>query len=301
MIRGHDSKDLLTAGASLAPVALICGNGMLPLQVLNGLRAAGRQAFIVAIKGEAEEVLKRQAAVELGWGEIGRLFKVMAAAGCREVVLIGGISKRPDFTSVMGDLGTLRRLPRIIKALSGGDDSLLTKVIGLIEEEGFRVVGIKDVAPDLLAGPGSLGQVKPRAEDLKDMALALEAARRLGDLDIGQAAVALGGRVIAVEGAEGTDAMLARCAELRQNGRVRAKGRLGVLVKTVKPGQDLRVDLPAVGPMTIERAQAAGFAGIAVEAGGALIAEREATVAAADKAGLFLYGLDPQTAPESDA
>ncbi|SHN15554.1 LpxI family protein [Roseibium suaedae] len=294
MTKGHDSKDLLTAGASDAPVALICGNGTLPLQVLNGLRRSGREAFIIAIKGEADEALRVQSAVELGWGEIGRLFKVMAAAKCREVVLIGGISKRPDFTSIIGDLGTLRRLPRIIRALAGGDDSLLTKVIGLIEEEGFRVVGIKDVAPDLLAGPGSLGAVKPRAEDLKDMVLALEAARRLGDLDIGQAAVALGGRVIAVEGAEGTDAMLARCAELRQNGRVRAKGRLGVLVKTVKPGQDLRVDLPAVGPKTIERALAAGFAGIAVEAGGALIAEREATITAADKAGLFVYGLNPQ-------
>lgn len=301
MTAGHDNKGgALSAGASSAPVALICGNGLLPLQVLNGLYRAGRKAFVIAIRDEAEQSLRQHAAAELGWGEIGRLFKLMAGAGCREVVLIGGISRRPDFTSVIGDLGTLRRLPRIVKALAGGDDSLLTKVIGLIEEEGFRVVGIKDVAPDLLAGPGPLGKIQPRAEDLRDMALALEAARRLGDLDIGQAAVALGGRVIAVEGAEGTDAMLSRCAELRQNGRVRAKGRLGVLVKTVKPGQDPRVDLPAIGPQTVANAKAAGLAGVAVEAGGTLISEQEQTIAAANEAGLFVFGLDPAGAPSAE-
>ncbi|MEP0235475.1 UDP-2,3-diacylglucosamine diphosphatase LpxI [Roseibium sp.] len=278
-----------------APVAVICGNGRIPLQVLDGLASQQRAAYVVAIKGEAETELQARADIELGWGEIGRLYKSMAKAGCKQVLLIGGVTKRPDFTSIVGDLGTLKRLPKIFKALVGGDDSLLTKVIGLFEVEGYQVVGIKDITPELLAAGDAMGVHKPRAEDLRDLELARLATTRLGDLDIGQAAVALGGRVIAVEGAEGTDVMLERCATLRESGRVRAKGKAGVLVKAVKPGQDLRVDLPTIGPKTVEFAAKAGLAGIAVEAGGALVSDRSETIAKADAAGLFLFGFQAET------
>ncbi len=279
------------AGASDS-VAVIAGGGLLPYHVMQSLEAQGRTVFVVAIRGEAcPEVLDRSDA-ELGWGEIGRLFKFLVRNDCQEVILIGSISRRPDFTSIVGDLGTLKRLPKIMKAMLGGDDSLLTKVIGLFEVEGFAVIGIKDAAPELLAGTGALGNISPSEADLTDMALAVEATRRLGDLDIGQAAVAVGGRVVAVEGAEGTDAMLQRCADLRANGRIKSRGRLGVLAKTVKPNQDLRVDLPTIGPRTVELVASAGLSGIGVEAGGALIADRETTLAAADAAGIFIYGID---------
>ncbi|WP_306147034.1 MULTISPECIES: LpxI family protein [unclassified Roseibium] len=282
----------LAETASHAPVALIAGNGRIPLQVANALAAAGRECKVVAIRGEADAATRSLASAELGWGEIGRLYAFLNKSGCRDVMLIGGVSKRPDFASILGDLGTLRRLPTIIRALAGGDDSLLTKVIGLFEVEGFRVVGIKDVAPGLLAASGVLGQTQPRDTDWHDIQLALTATQKLGELDIGQAAVAIGGRVVALEGAEGTDAMLQRCADLRGSGRIRAKNKTGVLVKTAKPNQDLRVDLPTIGPRTIERAEAAGLAGIAVEAGGALISDREETLAQADRAGLFVIGID---------
>ena len=186
-------------------------------------------------------------------------------------------------------------MPTIIRALAGGDDSLLTKVIRLFEVEGYRVVGIKDVAPQLLASSGVLGKVQPSQGDWRDAELALRATEKLGELDIGQAAIAVGGRVVALEGAEGTDAMLQRCAELKRIGRIRSKGRAGVLVKTAKPNQDLRVDLPTVGPMTIDLAAAAGLAGIAVEASGALIAEKEETLKKADNAGLFVIGIEHGT------
>ncbi|WP_420414915.1 LpxI family protein [Roseibium sp.] len=291
---------MLDAGsAGQAPVALIAGNGRIPLQVAHALADAGRDCRVVAIKGEADEATRGLASAELGWGEIGRLYSFLKKSGCRDVLLIGGVSKRPDFTSILGDLGTLRRLPTIIRALAGGDDSLLTKVIGLFEVEGFRVVGIKDVAPALLAASGVLGKIQPKDTDWRDVQLALSATQKLGELDIGQAAVAINGRVVALEGAEGTDAMLERCADLREAGRIRAKQKTGALVKTAKPNQDLRVDLPTVGPRTIERAQAAGLSGIAVEAGGALISDREETLALADAAGLFVLGID-QTALTSD-
>lgn len=282
--------------AAAAPrIALIAGNGTLPRQVADALDASGRDVRVVAIKGEADPVTQARADTQLGWGEIGRLYRFLKAADCQEVLLIGGVSKRPDFASILGDFGTLKRLPTIIRALAGGDDSLLTKVIRLFEVEGYRVVGIKDVAPQLLAASGVLGAVRPSADNWRDLELALRATERLGELDIGQAAVAVGGRVVALEGAEGTDAMLERCAELKRIGRIRSRGQAGVLVKTAKPNQDLRVDLPAVGPRTIELAVAAGLAGIAVEAQGALIAERDETIRKADEARLFLVGIDRNT------
>lgn len=273
-------------------LALVAGNGSLPGQIADALTGSGRTFRVVAIKGEADERTRALADTELGWGEIGRLYEFLNKSGAQDVLLIGGVSKRPDFTSILGDFGTLKRLPTIIRALAGGDDSLLTKVIRLFEVEGFRIVGIKDVAPQLLASSGVLGKVRPKDADWRDLQLALQATEKLGELDIGQAAVAVGGRVVALEGAEGTDAMLARCAELKRIGRVRAKGRSGVLVKTAKPDQDLRVDLPTVGPRTIELAVDAGLAGIAVEAHGALIAEKDETLAMADKSGLFVIGID---------
>jgi len=284
-------------GTPLPRLALIAGNGSLPRQISEALEGAGRDYRIVAIKGEAEPVTRQKAHAELGWGEIGRLYKFLKKTECREVLLIGGVSRRPDFTSILGDFGTLKRLPTIFRALAGGDDSLLTKVIRLFEEEGFRVVGIKDVAPQLLASSGVLGKIQLKQSDWRDISLALEATRRLGELDIGQAAVAVGGRVVALEGAEGTDAMLERCAELRRIGRIRSKGRAGVLVKTAKPNQDLRVDLPAVGPKTIDLAVSAGLAGIAVEAEGALIADHDETIRKADQAKLFLVGIDRALQP----
>ncbi|NKI59712.1 UDP-2,3-diacylglucosamine diphosphatase LpxI [Labrenzia sp. PO1] len=284
------------ADTGLEPrLALIAGNGSLPCQIAEALSSAGREFRIIAIKGEADERTRAQADTELGWGEIGRLYKFLKKTGCRDVLLIGGVSKRPDFTSILGDLGTLKRLPTIIRALAGGDDSLLTKVIRLFEVEGYRVVGIKDVAPQLLASSGVLGKVQPNQGDWRDAELALLATEKLGELDIGQAAIAVGGRVVALEGAEGTDAMLQRCAELKRIGRIRSKGRAGVLVKTAKPNQDLRVDLPTVGPITIDLAAAAGLAGIAVEASGALIAEKEETLKKADNAGLFVIGIEHGT------
>ncbi|WP_420332503.1 LpxI family protein [Roseibium sp.] len=280
------------ADAQFARLALIAGNGVIPRQIADALETAGRDYRLIAIKGEADEATRRKANTELGWGEIGRLYAFLNKTGCEEVLLIGGVSRRPDFMSFLADFGTLKRLPAIIRALAGGDDSLLTKVIRLFEEEGFLVVGIKDVAPQLLASSGVLGRVKPSKADWHDLELALKATKRLGELDIGQAAVAVADRVIALEGAEGTDAMLQRCAELKSSGRVRARGRAGVLVKTAKPNQDLRVDLPTVGPRTIDLAHSAGLAGIAVEAQGALIADKNDTLKKADETGLFVVGID---------
>ena len=146
------------------------------------------------------------------------------------------------------------------------------------------------MAPELLAGEGTLGAKSPSPEDRADIETGFRVVAALGRLDVGQAAVVVKGRVLAVEAAEGTDAMIARCAELRKGASARRRGLAGVLVKAPKPGQEERVDLPTIGPDTVESAARARLAGIAVAAGRVLIADRAATFAAADRHGLFLFG-----------
>jgi len=167
----------------------------------------------------------------------------------------------------------------------------LKMAIELIEASGARVIGVQDIIPELLAQTGPLGAIEPDKDDWKDIEVAAAAAVALGRLDVGQGAVAVGGRVVALEGPEGTDAMLARVAALRTEGRISTRRR-GVLVKLCKPQQDLRADLPSIGASTIEGARAAGLAGIAIEAGRALVLERSATISQATEAGIFVTGID---------
>jgi DUF1009 family protein len=179
--------------------------------------------------------------------------------------------------------------------LNGGDDAVLKMVISLIEANGVRVVGADEIAPELLATEGPIGNAAPDAEALRDIAAGSSAALALGSLDVGQGAVAVGGRVIALEGAEGTDQMLERVADLRRQGRISSR-RKGVLVKLCKPNQDTRADLPSIGVDTVHRAAAAGLAGIASEAGRSLVLDRERLVQEADRAGLFVTGILPRNA-----
>jgi DUF1009 family protein len=159
-----------------------------------------------------------------------------------------------------------------------------------LEREGFRVLGAHEVAPEILVPEGTLGRVPASDRDRADIALGLDYLRATGAFDVGQAVVVAGKHVLAVEAAEGTDGMLARVAEMRASGRVRAPGGTGVLVKAPKPGQDRRFDLPSVGPQTVENAARARLAGIAVVADLTIIAEPERLIAAADHANLFVVG-----------
>jgi DUF1009 family protein len=184
----------------------------------------------------------------------------------------------------------LKFIPRILQLMRGGDDNLLAGVAAMFQEQGMTLVGPLDVAPDLALPEGLVaGTASPAAA--AGIAKAAEAARLIGRLDIGQAAVAVAGRVVAVEDAGGTDALLDRVAALRASGRVTSTG--GVLVKCAKPQQDLRLDLPTIGPATAENARRAGLDGVAGEAGRALLAGRDETIDAFRRAGLFLYGIKP--------
>ena len=270
------------------PLGIIAGRGPLPCVVAASAAARGLPLHIVAIRGEAREEIERFPHTWVKWGEIGKMFGALDKNGCGDLVIIGGVN-RPNFSNVKFDLGAIKTLPFILSLGKGGDDHVLSRVVRFFETKGYRVHGAGDVAPELLAGEGVLGDKAPSAEDKADIETAFRVVSALGRLDVGQAAVVARGHVLAVEAAEGTDAMLARCAELRELGKTR-RDRAGVMVKAPKPGQEERVDLPTIGPETMLKAAAAGLAGVAVAAGRVLMAERAATIEAANQHGLFLVG-----------
>jgi UDP-2,3-diacylglucosamine hydrolase len=272
------------------PLGIIAGRGSLPCVLAETASARGLPFHIVGIHGEAEDEIERFPHTWVKWGEVGKMFYTLEENGCADIVIIGGVN-RPDFSNVRLDSGALKTLPFILSLSKGGDDHVLSRVVRFFEQKGYRVHGVGDVAPELLAEEGVIGSKTPSPEDDDDIELALRVIDALGRLDVGQAAVVAKGYVIAVEAAEGTDAMLTRCIELRETRRTGRPGRAGVLVKAPKPGQEERVDLPTIGPNTVLKSAAAGLAGIAVAAGHVLIAERDATIAAADQNGLFLLGV----------
>jgi UDP-2,3-diacylglucosamine hydrolase len=223
-------------------------------------------------------------------GELGRATQLLRSEGCHDLVFIGTLA-RPALSDIRLDWATLRVLPQVWASFRGGDDHLLSGVGRIFEREGFRMVGIKDVAPDLLTPEGCLTRAAPDAEASADIALAREVLAALSPFDIGQAAVVIDRHVVGVEDIEGTDGLLARIARLREQRRIRAKEGRGVLMKAPKRRQDLRFDLPTIGPRTIEGVAKAGLAGIAVVAGNTLLAEPQAMIERADESGLFVTGV----------
>ena len=215
-------------------------------------------------------------------GAVNRTITLLHEAGVEEVVLAGAVA-RPSLRNMRLD-GRARKLLMGI-ATAAGDNSLLSLLVKELEGEGFRVVGVDDILTDLRAPLGSIGSFAPDQDAWADIAVAARAVRALGALDIGQAAIAQQGEVLGVEAAEGTDALLARCADLSRDGPG------GVLVKLSKPGQERRADLPTIGPHTVEGARRAGLRGIAVEAANSLVVDRAEVAAAADAAGLFVVGI----------
>ena len=273
------------------PLALICGGGSLPLAIADSVSARGRQVLLFPLQGIARpEDYAQRPHTWVRIAKFGTLARAARAAGCHEMVLIGSLV-RPAFWQVRFDLTTLKLLPRIAAAFRGGDDYLLSSGARLIEEQGFRVLGAHEVAPEILVPKGALARVQPSEGDRADIALGFDYLHAAGPFDVGQAVVVAGRHVLAVEAAEGTDQMLERIAALRASGHIRASTVGGVLVKAPKRGQDRRFDLPSIGPRTVEGAARAGLAGIAVVAGSTIVAEPERLIAAADRANIFVVGL----------
>jgi UDP-2,3-diacylglucosamine hydrolase len=271
-------------------LAIVAGGGDLPIRLAEHALAAGRDPFVIGIAGFVDPgFVTLHGGVEVSIGEIGKQIDAIRKAACEEVVF-AGVVRRPDFASLRLDMKGASVLPRVLAAAGKGDDALLRVVLDVYQEAGFRVVGADDVLADLLAHPGVWGAHAPTEAHWSDIRVAARIAGAIGSLDIGQGAVVCDGLVLAVEAQEGTDRMLSRCGELPEAIRGTPAARRGVLVKRPKPQQERRIDLPTIGPETIRGARAAGLAGVAVEAGAALVLSREKLVADADAAGLFVVG-----------
>ncbi|WP_337729517.1 LpxI family protein [Agrobacterium pusense] len=279
----------MTGGGRLAIVA---GSGQLPLYVANAAREMGEDPFIVRLRDDSRFDWSGFDNAVISVGDVAGLGRLLRDNRVDRVVLSGAVARRPEWREIRPTVAILLKLPSIVKTLlSGGDDAVLQMVIRIIGTLGAKVIGAHEIAPGLLATTGAFGTQKPAEDDLKDIRKAAEAALALGKLDVGQGAVSVGGRIVALEGVEGTDAMLLRVAALRAEGRISPRRR-GVLVKLCKPQQDIRADLPTIGIETVENAQKAGLAGIAVEAGRALVLDRDAMLKAAEQAGIFVCGID---------
>lgn len=275
---------------SPGPIALFVGGGGLPDAVC---RLAAQPVLRIALCEAFAEGTRPEGCTEsLSVGEIGRAMEILRAAGCRGVAFAGSLA-RPDWSQLRLDAAGAALLPQVLAAARLGDDALMRVVAGAFEAAGFPLIGLGTLAPGLVAAVGSLGASAPDSLACSDMAKAWAVAGALGQFDIGQGAVVADGLVLAVEAQEGTDLMLARVRDLPARLRGAPDARKGVLVKRLKPGQDPRLDAPVIGLATLEAAAAAGLSGIAVEAGGALIVDRAALAAAADRAGLFVYGIGP--------
>jgi len=281
------------AAAGEGPLAMLCGGGSLPLAVADKVSAGGRSVVLFPLRGAAEgTAVERFPHHWVHIGQVGKFLRLARAAGCRDVVFIGSLV-RPSLWQVHPDLKGLSVLRRVLAAYRGGDNHLLSGMSKVLEDEGLHLVGAHEIAPEILVPAGTLGRVQAAERERIDVELGLEYLNVAGRFDIGQAVVVAGRHVLAVEAAEGTDAMLARVADMRATGRVRASRGTGVMVKAPKPGQDRRFDLPSIGPRTVEGVRRAGLAGIAVVAGSTIVAELEQLVEAADRADIFVLGVGP--------
>jgi len=266
-------------------LGILAGSGDLPQRLVQVCRASGRDVYVLAFEGQTDPATTVDVAhAWIHLGATAAAIKLLREAKVADVVMVGPMI-RPSLRDLRLDPLSIKALAKAgAKAL--GDDGLLRAIIGVLEGEGFRVLGVDDLLGDMEAPAGVFGRHSPDAQAKADIARGATVARALGTHDVGQAVVVQHGIVLGVEAVEGTDLLLERCATLRRSGVG------GVLVKVRKPQQDARVDLPTIGAQTVERAAAAGLCGIAVEAGGTLVVDHLAVIRAADSAGLFVVGID---------
>ena len=278
-------------------LGLIAGGGDMPFRVKEAVQAQGGRIHILGIKGSADAALG--SVEQYPMAHLGKFIKALKKAGCQQVVLIGKV-QRPNLLTLRPDMAGMKAIARVLVEKRRGDDALLRQILRLLSENGMSVLPAQAVAPNLMPDAGDLTHIRPNAIDEEDIALGVHITRSIGALDIGQASIVCRGQVLAVEGVDGTDALLARVAHLDESLRGSSKKPQGVLVKLPKPQQDRRIDIPALGMQTIENAAKACLAGIVVEAQGAIINDIEACLQRADELGLFVRCIAAESVSETD-
>lgn len=282
------SKESLTGELpSFQKLGILAGGGSAPGILARACAEQGLEVFVVGFEGQTDPaLLGLHPHLLTKLGRTAKVMDVLRERGIEDIVLIGSI-KRPSLKELAPDFKTLEFFTRLgWKAL--GDNDLLVELRAMLEREGFKIHGAHRFARDLLAGSGPVGAHEPSPEDWVDIKRGIEIAQALGALDVGQSVIVQEGIVLGVEAAEGTDALIARCGGLKR------KGRGGVLVKLCKPQQDRDLDLPTIGPKTIEHAAKAGLAGIIIHARHGIILEPQSIAKIADQHKMFVVGISVQ-------
>lgn len=274
------------------PIAILAGAGQLPIQLVNHLERTGQEVRVLAFRGFAEAELQRRAHATVDLLDLKTIMSTLQGWQPQAVSLVGAV-RRPGFSALLSAYSLLRNMQEVKEVITRGDDQVLRGAVMLLEERGHRVVGAHELAPDLVAARSLSGACEPNPDDREAIVLGIDLLKSLSAFDIGQGAVIARRHVLAIEGPEGTDRMIRRVTRMRQSWfglRRREEG--GVLIKAAKRGQDLRVDMPTIGPRTVVEAAKAGLSGIAVGAGSTFVLEQEKTLRAADRLGLFLVAVD---------
>ncbi|WP_424932137.1 LpxI family protein [Amaricoccus macauensis] len=272
-----------------AALAIVAGRGSLPRLLVEECLRRGRTYWIVRLPGVSLDWAEGHPSIPAEFEKPGRLFKALRSAGVGDVTFAGGI-RRPELNPLRFDFKMLALAPKVLAGLRAGDDRTLRVVAEIFEAEGLRLVGAHELLTDLLAPEAVLTRVKPGAGDREDADRARAIVDALGRADVGQTAVVAQGLCLGIESIQGTDAMLGFVAKTARDLRPDPSGARGVMHKAPKPGQDWRIDLPAIGPDTARAAVEAGLAGIVVQAGGVLLLDRAEIVKICDAEGLFLWG-----------
>ena len=275
---------------NLAPLmepklGIVAGGGELPRKLASACIDNGREFLILALEGQTNKrMIESFPYKTIRMGDVGKGIKFLRDAQVIELVFAGSI-KRPSLRELKLDAWALKKA-----ALLGlkwiGDDSILSKLIQALEGEGFSVIGPDDILSNCIASPGTYGKNFPTDEQEADIKHGLRVARVVGELDIGQAAVVQQGIVLGVEGIDGTDALIRRCAPLQRSG-------LGaILIKTCKPQQERRIDLPVIGVDTIKTLVQSKFSGVVIEAGRAIVLDKNELTGIADQSGVFVMAVE---------
>lgn len=278
--------------SSDGPVAIVAGGGRLPIQLIEHLEQTGQDYRVLAFRGFAAPELRKKAHANVDLLDLKTIMNTIDGWKPRAVSLVGAV-RRPGFSALLGAYSALRNMQEVKEVITRGDDQVLRGAVMLIEERGHRVIGAHELAPDLVAARTLSTSLQPSEDDRQAITVGIDLLASLSAFDIGQGAVVARNHVLAIEGPEGTDRMLVRVAGLRQSWfglRRRKEG--GVLIKAAKRGQDLRVDMPTIGPRTMIEAAKAGLSGIAIGAGSTFVLEQEETLRTADRLGLFLIAVD---------
>lgn len=261
-------------------LAVLAGRGALPQMLVD----AG--ATLVRFEGAGCDA-RAEIEIPARFERFGALFEDLRSSGVDTLVFAGGMA-RPELDARKFDLKTMALMPRVAAAMKGGDDGLLRAIVSIFEDQGFRVVGAHEVLPHLVATDGGIAGPRPDKQARSDADRGRAILDALGPVDVGQACVVGQGLALGIETVQGTDALLAMVADTPAKYR---RGGGGILVKRAKPGQDLRIDMPVIGPGTVDSARSAGLSGICIQAGKVMILNRLEVEAKAASANLSLWAV----------